>query len=166
MEDTTSHPPPTLHLHRWTYWFLCVLPGQRQNENVLAPGGEEGRVRYLRGRTITGRSPDDRLQPPPGRQGALRWPSHYFICSRISPYWGFPCRGKITLEKKKPKGNPRYIYYLHIVTAKKKKIIKSRSVFVWRTFLSWEWKLFTDKFLFFVLSILRFVSCVWKSMMC
>ena len=150
MEDL-PRPPASSPLKNLL--ISVFFPGQRQNEDVLASWGEDWCICYLRGLLI--------MQQQWKWQKKLQWLSHDFICSRISPYQWFSHRWKengTTEKRQKHRGKSRYIYYLQTVTAKKGRGKDIVTVdFVWRTLLSWEWVLFTDKFLFFVLSILRFV---------
>lgn len=89
LEDITPAFPPThpCFISIDEHIDFCVFPGQRQNENVLASRGEDWCVCYLRGLLIV------QQQKWRGQQ-RLQWPSHYFICSRISPYWRFGRGGK------------------------------------------------------------------------
>lgn len=148
------HPPTPLPLHWWTYWFLCFF--SRVKAKWERTGFSGRRRMCMLSERPAGDVQREQQQPPWRRQQkTLWWPSHFFICSRISPYWWFPCRGKMN-KKIKTVGSPGiFITCISLLQKKKKENVKA--VFVWRTFLSWEWVLFTDKFLFFVLSILRFV---------
>ena len=75
----TLHPPPPSSGPDQPIDF-CAFPGQRQNENLLASGREDGRVCYLRSLLIM------RQREPPSPGTTTAGPSPFFICSRISPY--------------------------------------------------------------------------------